>query len=92
MGLFNKRKKEMINERTELEKTFEEKGQQLGKDTGEFVQKGITKINELKGKYDANEKIEKVKGFADKTEQRVGKLVGKATKKRKDVVEKLKKK
>jgi hypothetical protein len=48
MGLFKKRKKEIIDERTDLEVSFEEKGQKIGKGTGEFVQKSINKINELK--------------------------------------------
>ena len=93
MGLFKKRRKKAeIDERTELEKSFEEKGQQLGKETGEFVQKSINKINELKDKYDADEKIEKVRDFADKAEQKVEEIVEKATQKGKDVVEKVKKK
>ena len=103
MGLFRKRKKVVIDERTELEKSFEDKGQQLGKDTGEFVQKSIDKINEIKEKYEADGKIEKVKDFAkkaekkvdkfaEKAEQKVEKLVGKATVKGKEVIEKVKKK
>ena len=91
MGLFKKRKKE-VDERTELEKSFEEKGQQIGKDTGKFVQKSIDKINELREKYDADEKVEKVRDFAEKAEQKVEVIVEKAAKKGKDVVEKVKSK
>ena len=92
MSIFKKRKKEVIDERTDLEKSFEETGQKVGKETGEFVQKSIDKINELKEKYDADDKIDKIKDFAEKAEQRVEELVEKATKKGKDVVEKAKKK
>ena len=92
MGLFKKRKKEVIEERTDLEVSFEEKGQKIGKETGEFVQKSIDKINKLKEKYDTDDKIEKVKGLAGKAEQKVEQIVEKATKKGKDVVEKVKKK
>ncbi len=91
MGLFNKHKKE-IDERTELEKSFEETARKVGKDTGKFVQKGINKINNLRNKYEADEKIEKVKDFAEKAEQKVEVIVEKAAKKGKDVVEKVKNK
>ncbi len=87
MGLFKKRKKEVIDERTELEKSFEEKGQQIGKDTGKIVQKSINKINELKEKYDSDNKLDKVRNFAGKAEKKVGKIVKKVTKKEKNIVE-----
>jgi len=92
MGLFKKRKKEVIDERTDLEVSFEEKGQKIGKETGEFVQKSINKINELKEKYDTDDKIEKVKGLAGRAEQKVEQIVEKATQKGKKVVEKVKNK
>ena len=92
MSLFRKRKKEVIDERTELEKSFEEKGQKIGKETGVFVQKSIDKINVLKEKYDTDDKIDKVKDFADKAEQKVEEFVDKATKKGKEVIEKVKNK
>ncbi len=92
MDLFKKRKKEVVDERTELEKTFEEKGQQIGKDTGGIVQKGIDKFNKIKEKYDADEKIDKVKDIADKAEHKVDDFIGKASKKGKEVIEKVKNK
>ncbi len=91
MSLFKKRKK-VVDERTELEKSFEEKGQQIGKDTGKFVQKSIDEINKLRDKYDADEKFEKVKDLAEKAEQKAEDIVEKATKTGKDIVEKVKSK
>lgn len=92
MGLFKKGKKDRLDEKTDLELSFEEKGQKIGKETGEFVQKSINKVNKMKKNYDTVSKIGKVRGFAGKAEQRVEKLVEKADQKRKDVVEKVKKK
>ena len=37
MSLFKKRKKIEVEEKTELEKAFEEKGQQIGRETGGMV-------------------------------------------------------
>ncbi len=71
MGLFRKKKKEVIENRTDLEIQFEEKGQKIGKETGEFVQKSIDKINEFREKYETDEKVEKVKEFAGKAERKV---------------------
>jgi len=92
MGLFKKRKKVVIDERTDLEVSFEEKGKKIGEETGKFVQKSINKINQLKGKYETDKKVEKVKDFAEKAEHKVEKLVEKVSQKGKDVVEKVKNK
>ena len=55
MGLFNrKKKKEAEDQRTDLEKKFEDVGQVAGKKTGVFVQKSINKIEEVKVKVKAD--------------------------------------
>lgn len=92
MGLFKKRIKEDLDKRTDLEKSFEEKGQTIGKETGKFVQKSIDKINELKEKYDADDKIDKVKEFAVRAEGKVDEIVERATKRGKEVINKVKNK
>ena len=60
MGLFRKKKEIVVDERTNIEKTFESKGQKIGKETGELVQKGVDKINKLKDKYDVDDKVEDI--------------------------------
>lgn len=91
MGLFRKRKKDQtVDERTDIEKSFEEAGQKAGIETGKFVQKSVDKINELREKYDADEKIDKVKEFAGKAEKKADELVERATQRGKEVIDKVK--
>ena len=91
MGLF-KRKKKQEDERTDLEKKFEEVGQVAGKKTGVFVQKSIDKFEDVKVKVNADEKMEKVKEFALKAEDKLDEFVDKATKVSKDTYSKVKEK
>ena len=92
MGLFSRKKKKEVDERTDLEKKFEDAGQVTGKKTGEFVQKSIDKFEEVKVKVNADDKIEKVKEFALKAEDNVDELVEKATKVSKETYSKVKEK
>lgn len=94
MGLFNRKKKdeEVVDLRTDLEKKFEHTGQVAGKKTGEFVQGSINKIEEVKIKVKADEKIEKVKEFASKAEVKIEEIVGKAAKSTKETFGKVKQK
>ena len=93
MSIFKKRKKEEdVDVRTDLEKSFEETGQKVGKSTGEFVQKGIDKMNELKDKFETDDKFEKARDIKDKSVKAVDEFVGKAKVKVEEVVEKVKKK
>ena len=91
MGLFRKKKKTEI-QKTEIETKFENKGQQVGLKTGQVVQKSINKANELKVKYNADDKIEKVKNIAKKVDQKVDEAIEVVVGKTKEVVEKAKKK
>lgn len=94
MGLFKKRKKEEeiieVDFRSDIERKFEETGQNVGKKTGEFVQKSVDKINDVKEKFNSDKKIEKVKDFANKAEQSVDQFVEKATDKTKETMGKVK--
>ena len=92
MGLFNRKKKKEVDERTDLEKKFEDVGQEAGKKTGVFVQKSIDKFEEVKVKVNADEKMDKVKDFAAKAEDKLEVFVEKATKASKDTYEKVKEK
>lgn len=91
MGLF-KRKKKQEEEQTDLEKKFEDVGQEAGKKTGVFVQKSIDKFEEVKVKVNADEKMEKVKEFALKAEDKIDEIVDKATKASKETYDKVKEK
>jgi len=94
MGLFNRKKKEeeVVDLRTDLEKKFEHTGQVAGKKTGEFVQSSINKIEEVKVKVKADEKIEKVKEFASKAEVKIEEIVVKAKNSTKETFGKVKEK
>ncbi len=93
MGLFGRKKKvEDVDFRTDLEKKFEDAGQVAGKKTGEFVQGSIDKIEKVKVKVKADEKIEKVKEFASKAEEKIEEIVGKASKSTKETYGKVKQK
>lgn len=92
MGLFNRKKKKEVDERTDLEKKFEDVGQEAGKKTGVFVQKSIDKFEEVKVKVNADEKMDKVKDFAAKAEDKIEVLVEKATKASKETYDKVKEK
>ena len=92
MGLFSRKKKKEADERTDLEIKFEGAGQVAGKKTGEFVQKSINKLEDVKVKVKADDKMEKVKEFALKAEDKIDALVGKATKASKETYVKVKEK
>ena len=92
MGFLKRRVKKEIDKRTELEKTFEEKGRNVGAKIGELVQKNVYRLDDLKEKYDADEKIEKIKDFTEEATQKGKEVIEKATQKGKEVVEKIKSK
>lgn len=56
-----KKKEEIIDTRTEIEKKFEERGKQIGAKTGEIVQKTIEQYEETKEKLKSNPGIIKAK-------------------------------
>ena len=93
MGLFKfKKKQTVIEERSDIERKFEEAGQIAGKKTGEFIQKSIDKFEDVKVKINADDKMEKVKELVSKAEDKVDQIVDKATKVSKDTYDKVKEK
>ena len=92
MGLFKRKKKEeVIDERTEIEKTFEEKGQVIGKKTGELVQKGLDKVDKIKQKLEADGTMDKLRDASNKVDDTIDKVVEGVSKQTKKVVSKVKK-
>ncbi len=91
MGLFKKKKIEQEDTRTELEKTFEEKGRSAGAKTGMFVQKSVDKINEVKEKLERDGKLDKLRELGHKVDDKIDGVVDKVSKKGKQVVNKVKK-
>lgn len=92
MGLFRKKKIVEVDDRTSIERKFEDAGQVAGKKTGEFVQQSVDTFEKVKTKIKADEKIEKVKEMAAKAEDKIDEIVVKATKASKDTYQKAKKK
>ncbi len=93
MGLFRKKKKEEeIDNRTKVERSFEEKGQKLGKSTGELVQKGINKYDQVKRKLEKDGTMDKIRNAGNKIDDTIDKVVDEVTKQTKKVVKKVQKK
>jgi len=92
MGLFSRKKNQEVDDRTDIEKKFEDAGQVAGKKTGEFVQQGMNTFEKVKTKVNADDKIEKVKELALKAEDKMDEIVEKATKVSKETFDKAKKK
>lgn len=69
MRLFKKKKADPIDDRTNIERSFEETGQQLGKKAGELTQKGVDKVNDLKVKLEEDGTMDKIRNFGDKVEE-----------------------
>lgn len=93
MKLFGKKKKqEPIDDRTQLEKTFEEKGQEIGKAAGEIAQKGVNKFHEIKERLDEEGKLDKVYEVTEKATEKTKEVIDKVTVKTKEVFDKQNKK
>ena len=90
MGIFKRRNRLKEDDRTVIEKKFEDAGQEAGKKTGEFVQKSMNKFEEVKVKVNADEKMEKVKELALKAEDKLDEFVEKAAKTTKETYIKVK--
>ncbi len=93
MGLFKRKKKEEnIDTRTKIEKSFEEKGQSIGKKTGEIVQKGVNKFDEVKQKLEDDGTMDKIRGVGNKIDDTIDNVVDEVTKQTKKIITKTKKK
>ena len=86
MKIFGRKKEENpIDDRTNIEKQFEEKGQEIGKKAGEITQKGLNKLNQLKDRLEDEGKLDKVYKFTDKAQEKTKEVVDKVTNKTKEV-------
>ncbi len=91
MSLFKRKKKEEeVDNRTDIEKTFEEKGQKIGRKTGTIVQKGVDKFEQVKQKLENDGTIDKFRDFSNKVDDKIDNVVNKVTKATKSAVEKAK--
>jgi uncharacterized protein YdcH (DUF465 family) len=92
MSIFKKKKNIVVyDDRTKIEKTFEEGGQKFGRKTGEFIQKGVNKIEEVKEKLESDGTMDKIRDASSKVDEKIDKVVNKVSKKTKEVVSKVKK-
>ena len=92
MKLFKqKREPQIVDDRTELEKTFEEKGQIIGRKTGKVVQKSVDKIHNVKSKLEEDGTLDKLRRFGDKVDDRIDEVVNRVAKKGKQLAGKHKK-
>lgn len=82
MPLFKRKKQELevVDNRTEIEKKFEETGKQVGKKAGELVQKSVDKIQGVKQTLEDNGTMDKVKTVQTKVDQAVDSVVDTVTK------------
>ena len=90
MGLFKRRKKVEVDERSQIEKTFEESGQKIGRKTGELVQKGVNKFDEVKQKLEVDGTMDKIRDASSKVDEKIDEVVNIVSKKTKDVIDKVK--
>lgn len=91
MGIFRRKKKEVeIDTRTKVEKSFEEKGQAIGRKTGKLVQRGLNKVEEVKQKLEQDGTMDKLRDFSNKVDDTIDKVVDKVSKETKKVVKKSK--
>lgn len=89
MKWFKKKEEEIIvDDRTELEKSFEEKGKNIGKKTGKVVQKGVDKLNKVKAKLEEDGTMDKLRHIGDKVDDTIDSVVDKVAKKGKQLTNK----
>jgi len=89
MKWFKKKEEDVIiDDRTELEKTFEEKGKTIGKKTGKVVQKGVDKLHQVKTKLEQDGTMEKFRRISDKFDDTVDSVVDKVAQKGRKFVSK----
>ncbi|GEM_PF-1457574 len=82
MKLFKKKEREevIIDTRSELEKRFEEKGQEIGRKTGTIAQKTVDKIHQVKQKLEDDGTMDKLRTISDKIDDTIDNVVDKAVK------------
>jgi len=92
MRIFGKKKsEEPMDDRTKIEKSFEEKGQEIGKLAGELTQKGLDRFTDIKVKLEEEGKLDKLYEVSDKVSSKTKEVVNKVTDKTKTVMDKTRK-
>lgn len=88
MSLFRRKKKEEpIDDRTKVERSFEETGQNIGKKAGEIAQKGINKYEEVKENLNENDTYNTVRDTAGNVVNKAGEIFKKVEDKVTEVFE-----
>lgn len=92
MSLFKRKQKiEVVDDRTDIEKSFEDSGQKFGRKTGELVQKGVNKIEGVKQKLESDGTLDKIRNASAKVDKKLDDAINSVSNKTKQVVEKVKK-
>ena len=87
MKLFrNKDESEAVDERTELEKKFEEAGRKAGRTTGKAAQKGMSSIQNIVSSIEESGTIEKAREATKKMKNVTEETLNKVDKKVKDAI------
>ncbi len=68
-----------------------DKGQKIGRKTGNLVQKGVDKIEGVKQKLESDGTMDKIRDVSLKVDEKIDKVVSEVSKKTKQVVNKVKK-
>lgn len=94
MRLFGKRKdKETYPEnKTDLERKFEETGRKVGETAGKVTQKGVDKYREVVANLEESGKLDKVREVSAKVTEKTDEFFVKAEEKITETVEKVKNK
>jgi len=93
LKLFKKKQEEVVvDTRTDIERQFEEKGQEIGRKTGTLVQKGVDKLNDIKQKLEDDGTMDKLRDFSDKVDDKIDVAIDKVSKKGVEISKKMKQK
>jgi hypothetical protein len=92
MKWFGKKKEEVVDPRTPIEKAFEDKAQAIGRKTGKVVQQGVNKIEAAKAKLEEDGTLDKLRQIGDKVDQTIDQAVDKVAKKGKEIASRRKNK
>lgn len=93
MSLFKRKKKEVeIDTRSDIERKFEETGQELGRKTGTLVQKGVDKYTDVKQSLEDNGTMDKLRNVQEKIDDKIDNVVDVVSTKSKEVINKISKK
>lgn len=94
MKLFGKKKKDdkYPEQKTDLEKKFEEVGRKVGEATGKVTQKSVDKYKEVVANLEESGKLDKVREVRDKVAEKTDEFFVKAEEVITDTVDKVTKK